>query len=96
MKGVTEKELNEIMSNEIDLGKCPQCGIGGGDILVRMPWYGKTGACIKCPCCGHETKTYGITETLLCGKKISTPFTEKALLRGILEAIQEGKGGEQE
>lgn len=89
MRDVTEKELNEIMSNKIYLAKCPKCDIGGGDILVRMPWYGKTGACIKCPYCGYETKTYGVSETLFCGKKIASPFTEKALMRGIHKAIQE-------
>ena len=93
MRDVTEKEFSEIMSNRIALGKCPKCEIGGGDILVRMPWYGKTGACIKCPYCGHETKTYGVTEVMFCGKKIGTPFTEEALLRGIHEAIQEWKKG---
>lgn len=94
MREVTEAKLKDILSQSIELGRCPTCEIGGGDILIRMPWYGKTGACIKCPYCGHETKTYGITETIFCGKKMETPFTEKAIMRGILEAIKERKGGE--
>lgn len=96
MNKVTEAEFQDIIRNQIELGKCPKCGIGGGDILIRMPWYGKTGACVKCPYCGHETKTYGVSETLFCSKKMATPFTEKALLRGIHKAIQEWKKGGKE
>lgn len=93
MNKVTEAEFQDIISNQIELGKCPKCGIGGGDILIRMPWYGKTGVCVKCPYCGHETQTYGITETIFCGKKMATPFTQKAIMRGILQAVKERQKG---
>ena len=96
MRDVTESELKDIIGQAIKLGKCPKCGIGGGDILVRMPWYGKTGACIKCPYCGHETQTYGITETIFCDKKMATPFTKEAVMRGILQAVKERQKGEKE
>lgn len=96
MRDVSEAEFKDIMSNRIELGKCPKCESGGGDILIRMPWYGKTGACIKCPYCGHETKTYGITETMFCGKKIATPFTKKAIMRGVLQAVEEWQKGGKE
>ena len=94
MREVTEAEFKAIMTNRIELGKCPECELGGGDILIRMPWYGKTGVCIKCPCCGHETKTYGVTEAITFGKTMATLFTKKAIMRGILQAIKERlKGG---
>lgn len=91
---VSEQEFNDIMSNSIKLEKCPKCKIGAGDIIIRMPLYGKTGVCIKCPYCGHETKTYGITEMVFCETKIGTPFTEKAIMRGILKAVAERNRGE--
>ena len=93
MKEVTEAKFEDILNKQIRLDRCPQCKVGGGDILIRMPWYGKTGVCIKCPYCGHESKTYGATEVVFCGKRMATPFTEKSIMRGILKAVEERKGG---
>lgn len=93
-RDVSEQEFNDIMRNSIKLGKCPKCEIGGGDILIRMPWYGKTGVCVKCPHCGHETNTYAIAELIFSGKRMATPFTENAIMRGILEAVEERNYGE--
>jgi hypothetical protein len=96
MSEITEAEFQDIISNQIELGRCPKCGIGGGDILIRMPWYGKTGVCVKCQYCGHETKTYGISKAIFCGKKMATPFTPETIMRGILQAVKERqKGGDQ-
>lgn len=44
MNNISEKELNKIMSERITLEKCPKCKIGGGNIIVRMQWYGKNGS----------------------------------------------------
>lgn len=90
MRELKPKKFDKIMSKHISLGQCSICGHGGGDILVRIPWFGKVGACIKCPKCGYETPLHGVSYGMLCTDgRIGTPVTAKSLLHGILQAIED-------
>lgn len=92
---LTKYKFDAIMRKSRHLGKCPGCGIGGGEILVRMPWYGKFGVCVRCPYCNYETKTHGITETMFDNEnRIGSPVIDKSLLRGIHLAMNDWNCGE--
>lgn len=93
MRTVTKEKFGAIMNKSIHLGECPKCGAGGGEILVRMPWYGKFGVCIRCQYCNYETKTRGITSPMFDKNRIGTPVIDKSLLRGIHTAINDWKVG---
>lgn len=66
---------------------CRRCG-QHPDIVIKMPWYGKTGAKIECKC-GAETPLFSINEVVFTDKSMSTPYTDNALIYGIISAVKE-------
>lgn len=82
------------MERSIHLKECARCGWLGGEILVRMPYYGRFGAVVKCPHCGAETKIQGITITMFSGKRMGTPVIEESLMDGIKNAVRLWNDGE--
>ena len=89
MRTVSKEKFDAIMNKSIHLGECPKCGTGGGTILIKMPWYGTFGVCIKCQHCNFETKIRGITKTMFDENRIGTPVIDKSLLPGIHTAIND-------
>lgn len=66
---------------------CRRCG-QHPDIVIKMPWYGKTGAKVECKC-GAETPLFSISEVIFTETSLSTPYTENALIYGIMSAVKE-------
>ncbi len=89
MKEVSEEKFNRILEKHIDLKPCKRCGYHAAEIVVRMPIYGRYGACVRCSYCGEETKTHGITYVMTCGKKMATPTIKSSLMGGIERAVQD-------
>ena len=90
MKILSKQRFDKIIDESIKLNKCKRCGHGGiGDIIVKLPWYGRVGASIKCRHCGYETKIYGISCTIFDDNRIGTPITYKSLMSGIKKAVAE-------
>lgn len=102
-KEVSKQKFDVLMNKEIKLDRCPVCG-ANGEIVVLMPWYGQTGAKVRCTKCKHSTKIFDIHSHFYCveTKSLGTPILEKSLARGIRAAMQswnsrsntEEKGGE--
>lgn len=87
---VTPQKFIKIVGSSITLGKCPQCGSPGGNIVIPLPYYGIHGARVECPFCTYSTDIYG---TELCifteDGRIGSPTTEGSILRGIMKAVTE-------
>ena len=43
MKEVSEEKFNRLLEKHIDLKPCKRCGYPTGEIVVRLPIYGKCG-----------------------------------------------------
>lgn len=87
VKEVTRQKFDAIMSKGITLKLCPLCG-GPAEIVVKIPWYGPTGAMVRCTKCGYGTGMFGIHSYFSCGKSYGTPILEKSILKGIRSSIQ--------
>ena len=44
MKEVSEEKFNRLLEKHIDLKPCKRCGYPTGEIVVRLPIYGRYGA----------------------------------------------------
>ena len=88
-KSVSKQKLEAIKSKGITLQLCPVCG-NAGEIVVSMPWYGRTGAKVQCTKCGYSTKCFSIHSHFDCSEshEIATPILEKSLMIGIRSAMQ--------
>ena len=88
-KNVSKQKFDAIMSKAISLDLCPHCG-GPAEIVVRIPWYGQTGAKVQCSHCGYSTRIFDIHSTFHCDetKSLGTPILEKSIMVGIRAAIQ--------
>lgn len=88
-KEVSKQKFDAIMSKDIRLDLCPLCGYGA-EIVVKIPWYGQTGARVQCTNCRHGTRIFNIHSEFHCGetKSLGTPILEKSIMVGIRAAIQ--------
>lgn len=93
MKEFSEEIFNRILKKHIDLKPCTRCGYPSGEIVVRLPMYGRYGAVVRCGHCGAETKIHGVSYTMFCGKRIGSPTIKSSLMGGIERAIQDWNGG---
>lgn len=101
-KEVSKQKFDAIMSKNIRIDLCPLCGCGA-EIVVKMPWYGQTGARVQCSKCEYSTKFFDIHSMFNCkeNRSLGTPILEKSIMRGIRSAIQSWnstqlKGGDEE
>ena len=86
-KEVSRKKFDAIMNKNIRLDLCPLCGYGA-EIVVKIPWYGQTGARVQCSNCRHGTRIFNIHSELHCDGALGTPILEKSIMAGIRSAIQ--------
>ena len=94
-KEVSIQKFEAIMRKNIQLDLCPNCR-GPAEIVVKIPWYGQTGARVQCSKCGYGTRLYNIHSEFHCEetKSIMTPILEKSIIAGIRKAVQEWNIGE--
>lgn len=85
---VSRRRFDKQMSQSIHLKQCPKCR-NSGEIVVKMPMYGVTGAMVKCPICGYKTKVHQIHTMFNTKGTLGTPIVPQTMLSGILEAIEE-------
>ena len=88
-KSVSKQKFEAIISKGIELDLCPMCK-NHADIVVSIPWYGRTGAKVQCTKCGYSTKYFNIHSHFDCPEshQVATPILEKSLMIGIRSAIQ--------
>lgn len=88
-KSVSKQKFETIISKGIELDLCPMCR-NHPEIVVSIPWYGRTGAKVQCTKCGYSTKYFSIHSHFDCPEshQIATPILEKSLMIGIRSAIQ--------
>lgn len=91
MKELTKEKFDDAVNKSIHLKSCRHCGAGGGEIVIMIPWYGRTGARIRCANrdCDAETKLYSIHEVIDDGERFGTVITRASIMRGIKEASDE-------
>ena len=96
MNEVSKEKFDAIIKKHISLKKCKRCGYITPEVVVKMPQYGKYGACVRCQHCGTETKLYGISYLMFDeDKRMGTPTIEKSLMYGIKRAIQDWNGNKE-
>lgn len=93
MKEVSRLTFNKIIGNSVLLKECKYCGVAMGEIIVKLPWYGRFGALVKCSNCGAETPIHGVTVCISSEKTLGTPTLYGSMLSGIKKAVTDWNNG---
>ncbi len=90
MKEVSPKIYNKLRKHKIDIERCKECGYSP-EVVVAYPWYGGTGAKVRCGHCGAKAKLHNIAMCIVNSKdgSLATPVTRKSMMDGIMAAIED-------
>lgn len=93
MADLKENHVWSDIENEApELRPCPFCG-GGAQLIISHPWYGASGAAVRCLRCHMHGPLASICATILTPGKLSTPLLPESLERGITAAVDTWNSG---
>ncbi len=92
IKEVSKAKFEAMIRKDIQISLCPICG-RSGEIVIKMPQYGETGAMVKCTHCENRTRLFPIHINIEWEGVIGNPTNERSLMRGIRSAILSWNAG---
>lgn len=93
MESITSQTFDKILSKSVHLKQCKYCHTAFAEIVVKLPWYGRYGAMVKCSHCGAETPIHGVTLCVTSGKTLGTPTLYSSMISGIKKAVADWNNG---
>lgn len=91
---VSDEVLYQIADRGIKIGRCPECGYFGGEIVIKMPTFWKNELYVQCPRCGHMSGFHAIHQAICGDKSFGTPITDQSITSAIRTSIKEFEEGE--
>lgn len=92
IKEVSQAKFEAMIRKDIQIRQCPICQ-RSGEIVIKMPQYGASGAMVKCTHCENQTRLFPIHINIECEGMIGNPTNERSLMRGIRSAISSWNAG---